>query len=222
MPSVLLQIEGSLDREFNHQLRALKRFILWADKSKQFSKIRQVELSEFKNAEILLYNKTTMAKYQQYIWLTDSLNHCLRHEESCSNDNVKNIISHINSQEILLNHANSIFTHKTTKKEDGFLLDYMHGNSLIFGKCRKNLPQYQVASHCYFCGNYEDSAEHQLFHCKEVQDNTISEFTSKFPVPNLFLNEIIVSTDHRDSSHQKIFINRVRKLLDKHNEIRYI
>ena len=214
LTSVLLQIDGSLNREFYHQLTALKRFILWGDQTHQFSRLRNIELCDYRNMDLLHYSISTISQYQQYVWFENTVKHCMNSGSSTDNK-VINIIDHIKSNGILLNQANSIIAHSTTKKEDSFILDYIHGNSLIFGKCRRNA--FQEENCCYFCDYDDDSAEHQLFYCDELQDNAHVDFLAQFEAPT-YLNSIIASKS-KDFQPQKLFIDRVKDLIMKHDDM---
>ena len=215
LTSVLLQVDGSLNREFYPQLIALKKFILWADKTYQFSRMRNVELSEFKNLDVLHYNKATIQEYQQFLWLENSAKQCVN-SQSHTDNKVMDIINYVKEEGTLLNQKSSIIHHSKTKKEDSFVLDYIHGNSVIFGKCRMNAFQEQEC--CYFCYENCDSAEHQLLHCDELKDSNYAQFLSHFPPASKYWIKLIAPKSN-DSDEQKIFIDKVKYLIQKHDEI---
>ena len=215
LTSTLLQIDGSLRKEFHPQLTALKRFIMWKDKTHQFTRIRNIDLCNVNNMEDLMYTKSTMLQYQQFVWMEKSAKQCMN-RDSRTNDAVINIIDRIKIEEITLNTRNSIFNYSTTKKEDSFLFDFIHGNSLIFGKCREAVMQEKDI--CYFCNEQGDSAQHQLFDCNSLKDLTHKDFKAQTKSEDYYL-ETIIAPRCDEIYHQKLFIQRIKALISKHDEL---
>ena len=213
--ATLLQIDGSLSKEFHDQLAALKRFFLRMDETHQFRRIRDIELCNIKNKKVLHYSKNVILQYQQEIWLDNAKKQC-NYKESKTSDRTINVIEYIQSEGFLLNHRNSLFNHDTTKKEDSFVLDFIHGNSLIFGKSRKAVLN-QVNSNCYFCNTEGDSAEHQLFFCDSLKDKTHDDFLQIIESPTLYLNQVI-APNIKEWLNQSNFIKRVKYLMTQHEQ----
>ena len=125
------------------------------------------------------------------------------------------IIEHIKQDSIVLDKSNSIFNYSTTKKEDSYICDFIHGNSLIFGKCRKTVLD---ESDSYYLFNKQgDSAEHQLFHCSRIIDEHHKDFTNTFAEPLNYLNDVI-APNKDNSQQQKLFLKDKVKLILKHHD----
>ena len=215
LTSTLFQIEGSLTKEFHSHLCAIKRYIIWRDDTQQFRSIRNVDLCYIKNQKVLHYNKATITQYRQKIWMDYSRNQC-EISESNTNDRVIQIIDHIKQEGTILDQSNSLFNHNTTKKEDSFVLDFVHGNSLIFGKCRKAVLQEEDV--CYFCNRCGDSAEHQLFFCSVLQDDAHKYLTRAIKSSSMYLTNIIVPNT-KQKLNQILFIKRVKNLIALHEKV---
>ena len=101
---------------------------------------------------------------------------------------------------------------KTTKREDSYLLDFIHGNSYLFGNCRKRM---NFEDHrCYFCQEEDNGPIHQLFFCKEVQDTTHTQLTEVIKNPYDYIQEVLIS-DNKEV--QQAFINSVKLLIGQHD-----
>ena len=76
-----------------------------------------------------------------------------------------------------------------------FILDYIHGNSLIFGNNRnRHLGEENV---CSFCNETQDGRVHQLSECKEVQDETHQAYIISIKDHQNYIVEIL-SSDGKD------------------------
>ena len=115
---------------------------------------------------------------------------------------------------IVLDKDNFLFRFNTTKKQDSHILDYIHGNSLIFGNCRKKLLDEEFS--CYFCGTTSDSPDHQLIHCQNLGDETQINLSNTARSPEHAIVESIIPTNQKSQSH---FIDRCIFLMEKHEFI---
>ena len=89
---------------------------------------------------------------------------------------------------------------------------YIHGNSLIFANVRKCTNE-QETDICQFCEEEQDSPEHQLFHCKDLEDRTSEELKSRIQNTTMYQKEIIFA---KDNQIQLAFIHRVAYLEQQH------
>ena len=131
---------------------------------------------------------------------------------STTNDNVSRMISQMNELNTQLDKTNFLFDHNTSKREDSHILDYIHGNSLLFGRCRKAVIR--ESDTCYFCQRQEDGPLHQLFFCEEVQDSTHNQLMEVVENPDNYIEEVLLP-HNRDI--QMLFINRVKFLIGQHD-----
>ena len=119
---------------------------------------------------------------------------------------------------ILLDQSNSIFNYSTTKKEDSYICDFLHGNSLIFGNCRRKVLD--ESDDCYLCTEQSDSSEHQLFHCSRI----IDEHNGQEDLANGLLNvrnylNLVIAPNRPNIQQQKLFIDKVKLILKYHDSI---
>ena len=212
--STLLQVEGSLQTEFHNQLSAIRNFLAW--KNSPTVRSREIELTHQSVAELAMYTKMEIQEYQQKIWL-DRINNRIqiRIHTSANDERLLNIINEIRRTHTILDKDNLIFNHNTTKGEDSVILDYIHGNSFLFGNIRGSRDQQEAP--CYFCQEQYDSPQHQLLHCEELKDHTFSTITTEIENSNstACIIEQVVVTGHL----QKPFIERVQFLKGQHEFI---
>ena len=116
------------------------------------------------------------------------------------------------SQNLIVDKNNFLFNHGTTKAEDSYILDYIHGNSLIFGNTRAT--HLDEENKCYFCQEKYDSRQHQLLDCKEVEDNSHRTFESCIRDKKNYLLDVL-SSDRKEGK-QTAFIERVKFLKGQH------
>ena len=112
---------------------------------------------------------------------------------------------------VLLNKNNFLFNHGTSKEEDRFILDYIHGNSLIFGHNRHRHSGEENV--CSFCNETHDDRVHQLSESKEVQNETYQAYTKSIEDQQNYIVEIL-SSDEKEK--QTAFIDRVKFLKEQH------
>ena len=105
-----------------------------------------------------------------------------------------------------------LFNYGTTKAEDSYILDYIHGNSLIFGNKRER--HLNEDNKCYFCQTHYDNRHHQLFECEEVQDETHKAFKEKLGCERNDLVEVLGSK--RSEGKHITFVERVKFLKGQH------
>ena len=152
-----------------------------------------------------------MKQYQQTVWFTRSTNMAI--QSASHNISVLiNTISRIQTNKIILDKTNNIFNYNTTKREDSFILDFVHGSSFLFGNCRKTVLDED--SDCYFCAISTDSPEHQLLHCSELAEYTQQQLLKHLSSQSHYIEEIIAPMKQEI---QKAFIDRVRFLIVQHD-----
>ena len=211
--STLLQVEGSIPNRFHQQILSLKEFIQWKYPEKFGRRAFSVELSLVQQQNLSLhYTKDEINDYQTYKWVKS-----IRKQLDCSesteiNNELLKVVSSIETRSITLGKDLSLFSQNTTKSEDSHILDYLHGNSLLFGKCRKRMNIGDDL--CDFCQQEGDSPHHQLFVCKEVQDSTYDNLTAVILNPRDYISEVLLPTK---SNAQHQFIERVRFLPEQHD-----
>ena len=66
-------------------------------------------------------------------------------------DNVENLICNMDSRSVALDKSSFLFNNKTSKKEDSYIMDFIHGNSPLFGNCRRMGVD---EGKCYFLSEY--------------------------------------------------------------------
>ena len=176
MSSVLLQAESSLQKHLPDQLSAIKNFLAWK-KDPSRPRGRQVDLLEPSTQLLSHYNKLEIKQYEMFLWAERNKNRAfLRKHSSDADETVMELMKKMQQTNVLLNKNSFLFNHNTSKEEDSFILDYIHGNSLIFGNNRnRHLGEENV---CSFCNETQDGRVHQLSECKEVQDETHQAYTN--------------------------------------------
>ena len=177
--STLIQIEGSLQNEFYPQLAAIKGFLAWKEEGN--IRTREVQLTEQKHQQLVQYHKTEIEVYQQKIWTDRIQNRIQIRPKSLEMDEtLMNIIRRMHKKEILLNKHNYLFNYSTTKMEDSLIMDYIHGNSLLFGTVSRKLDEREDGK-CYFCNTLAvDDPAHQMLECEEVKDVTYNDLKQHY------------------------------------------
>ena len=211
MSSVLIQAESSLQKHLQDQLSAIKNFIAWK-KDPSRPRGRQVDLLDPSNQLLSHYNQSEIKEYEMFSWAERNRNRAiLRKSTSDADETVMELMTKMRQKNALLNKNNFLFNHNTSKDEDSFILDYIHGNSLIFGNNRnRHLGEENV---CSFCNETQDGRVHQLSECKKVQDETHQAYIISIKDHQNYIVEIL-SSDEKDK--QTAFINRVKFLKGQH------
>ena len=209
--ATLLQMDGSLCPKFHQQLSSLKKYIMWKSPSSKYRRISQVDLYDLmNNKNTLKYDKRVMAYYGQHLWL-NSISNTSMNSDSYESQQVTNVIEKLRQQEIVLCKGNNMFNHKTTKKEDSHILDYIHGNSLLFGSCRAKI--FNEDTNCYFCNSPNDTAQHQLLYCSGLSHETCQNLIENTDVSEDLTSEVLVPTTF---DIQIKFIDRIKFLIEQH------
>ena len=208
--ATVLQVEGSLSTEFHQQLWSIKEFIHWKDPS--LRRTREVDLGDLKTRDILQYTKEDIVSFEQNNWLKRIKNRInIRPHTTDKDEKLLKIVTALDKDRVLLNKNNYIFNNNTTKQEDSYIMDYIHGSSFIFGNTRKSLKK-EPDDICYFCDRDRDSAEHQIFFCKELYEEDPRRDWENVDATN-YLEQILVP---KSKSTQIEFIERVKFLTSKH------
>ena len=213
LTATLFQVDGSLGKEFYQQLLALKSYMFWRNPSTGRRRARNIELYDYKERKYYHYDKTTMEKYQQTVWLNKVVK-LIDYETSTTNEVLIRSVNRVVDNNIQLNKTINIFNYNTTKKEDSYILDYIHGNSFLFGQCRKRI--FNEDTNCYFCNSSPDSPEHQILYCKKLIEQTHNNLVTVLSTPSFFREEIIAPT-RKDV--QPLFIERIRFLIQQHEAL---
>ena len=104
-----------------------------------------------------------------------------------------------------LNGRNFLFSHNTTKGLDSFIMDYIDGDSLIFGNVKASVQRTAVPTTCNFCNTEVDSAQHQLEYCTEVnKDNTHEELLLQLNTPSAsgnLLKDLLFPLDNNNNNN---------------------
>ena len=212
--SIVLQVEGS-QSQFQPQINCLKEFVAW---KKGLRTARGIELSQSDSITEAYYSKSEMERYQTFIWINRVKSQCqVRNRPSQMDFSLLEMIQADDITNYQFNGRNFLFSHNTTKGLDSFIMDYIHGNSLIFGNVRASVQRTAVPTVCYFCNTEVDSAQHQLEYCTEVKDHTHEELLLQLNTPSAsgnLLKDLIFPLDDRI---QLAFINRIAFLKDQHN-----
>ena len=118
-----------------------------------------------------------------------------------------------------LNGDNFLFNHNTTKGLDSYMMDYIHGNSFIFGNVRASISKGEKPSTCYFCNTETDSATHQIEQCTEVEENTYRELLTQLNSPGASGNIIKDLIFPLNDRVQLAFIERIDFLKGQHEHV---
>jgi hypothetical protein len=160
----------------------------------------------------LHYSKGEIKGYKKHLWKRLFTNQLSIAGSTPTNDNVWKLIPGLEDDGIGFDRKDFVFNNGTTKREDSFILDYIHGNSLLFGNCRKRMQLGE--DRCYFCQNQEDGPLHQLFRCGEVQDSTHSKLMGVIQDPQNYVQEVLLPNSQEV---QILFIERIRFLMGQHD-----
>ena len=212
MKSLLLQAEGSLQKQLQDQLTALKKFIAWKKEPGRI-RSRQIDLLEPSNQALAIYSKSEIKEFKMFLW-TERIILKMQFKKLVSETDevVFSLITLLQSQKCILDKNNFLFNYGTTKAEDSYIFDYIHGNSLIFGNSRAT--HLGEENKCLFCQEKYDSQQHQLLECKEVEDDSHSMFQSCIRSNKKYLLEVLSS--NRYEAKQTAFIERVKFLKGQH------
>jgi len=210
--STLLQIEGSVPELFHHQLLSLKEFIHWKYPEEFGRRTHFVDLLQVKQKGLSLhYTKDEILHYQEHRWKRLLTSQMSVVGSTQTNDKVAQVLEKMQSNNVNFDRNNFLFNHRTTKQEDSHIMDFIHGNSPIFGNCRERMGLGDNS--CYFCQNQEDDPLHQLFNCEEVQDSSYSNLLEVIVNPQDYVNEVLLP---RDRTVQRRFIERIEFLMEQH------
>ena len=137
---------------------------------------------------------------------------------AANEEKIHRIIHVIRSKELLLNNHNFLFRFNSDKRTDSFTMDFIHGNSNIFGHIRE---EEEARKLCLFCNMRESKPEHQLIECPEVQDNSyqqlISSWASQHQGAGLMTD--ILAPEVGNSKLQNAFVKRVKFIIEQHDSI---
>lgn len=211
LTSTLLQVEGSLHSIFHQHLSSIKEYIHWRYPANFGRRKFMVDLLQLEHNGISLhYTKADIQSYQLHRWKSRIINQLKVTESTATNDQVFKLMK---EQNVQLDKSTFLFKHGTSKREDSHVLDYIHGNSLLFGNCRMRMNM-EDDSACYFCQEQDDGPIHQLFYCKEVQDSTHADLINAIQNPQDYIQEILLPGNRNT---QRAFINRVKFLMGQHD-----
>ena len=213
LTSTLLQIEGAIPDLFHQQIVSLKNFIHWRYPEELGRRTHKVDLLEVKHKGYSLhYTKEVIQIYQEHRWKSLVASRLNVLGSSNTNDRVENLLLNMDSSSKNLDKNNFLFNHRTTKKEDSHIMDFIHGNSPLFGNCRKRMG-ITTEDKCDFCQQSWDSPSHQLFWCKELQDQSHTNLMEVITNPETYVTEVLFP---KKKSVQQRFIERIRFLIDQH------
>ena len=206
----------SLTKEFSFQLSALKDYICWTyGRTGEYQRQRNIDLCEvISSSDELVYDCSQMKIYEQDIWLNQTYNYLKTSPASENNDTAIAVIESMKEKGVQFSKDNNIFNNSTSKKVDSFIMDYIHGNSLIFGNCRAKVLS--ESNNCDFCNREGDHKLHQMLQCEEVADLTHSKLITALGSNKKFVDDILTS---KNNNIQKMFIDRVTFLAGQHEFI---
>ena len=171
------------------------------------------------SSESYKYTQEEIDQYQQKIWLEDIVKK-YNSKTACT---ANGLISMETAKDILqrgikLTKHNSIFNFNTSKKEDSYIMDYLHGNSVIFGHSKAVVSNDLSEDICPFCSNNGDTAHHQLYECEGTKDHTYKQLITalqndKLDYMTINSGRIIVP---KSKNLQHAFITRIQSLMNQH------
>ena len=178
-----------------------------------------MDISHPEYTDLAVYTKKEIQLYQQKIWLEAVENRIKHKKMSATNEEkIHRIIHVIRSKELLLDNHNFLFRFNSDKRTDSFTMDFIHGNSNIFGHIRE---EEEARKLCLFCNMRESKPEHQLIECPEVQDNSyqqlISSWASQHQGAGLMTDILAPEVDN--SKLQNAFVKRVKFIIEQHDSI---
>ena len=216
MTAIILQAEGSLHKYFYKQLNAIKQYLSWRTKGPHERKTtRLIELTDIKRWDQTVYTKELVSRYETVLWMKKLLNKAsIQRHHSPIDIVVEGIATKVLTSEMAFSKENFIFNHNTSKDEDSFIMDYIHGNSSIFGK-RQLEDASPNTSNCHFCGKFwkDNTPGHQLFRCSKVMDKTQSNLNNTIKSEENYLEEVLTADEKKVHT---CFIKRVQYLMMQH------
>ena len=218
--SVLHQIDGTSKSGLHNQISMLKRFLLW--KGNKSRGIKVFDLLNPENGEAAHYSKEEMKRYQQTVWIDYVKNKtAVKGSGSETEEKLSQVVEKMKNSQVVLNKDNFIFNYGTTKAEDSFIMDFIHGNSLFFGKTRSTLSKDANENFCPFCNQRDDNPAHQLLECNEVKDDTHNDLQMVLEQPSShYLEEVLTPTKPTKTETRNVqqrFINRIVFLKGQHD-----
>ena len=216
LSSVIHQIDGTSKSGLHEQILSLKRFLMWKENKSRGLQRLDITLPEY--LDMANYTKKEIQTYQQKIWL-EGVENRIKHKQIShgKEEKIQKIIDQIRSKELQLGKDNFLFRFNTNKRIDSFVMDFVHGSSFIFGNIRGMHDDNRL---CYFCNRINDSPEHQLVECEEIQDQTYQQLMSAWSSRQLEqLLVDIIAPENSASQVQKMFVERVAFLMEQHDSI---
>ena len=180
--------------------------------------LQKLDITQPNYVDLANYTKQEIQHYQQKIWL-EGVENRIKHKQISytKEEKIFKVIEQIRSKELHLNKDNFLFRLNSDKRTDSFTLDYIHGSSFIFGNIRGQADGNKL---CYFCNTTDDSPEHQLVECMEVQDQTHQHLMQTWNSQEH--EQLIVEILAPQKTHnniQKRFVNRVSFLMGQHDSV---
>ena len=108
--------------------------------------------------------------YKQKVWI-DSIEKNLQCRTVSNNKETKilSVVTKIKNSGLLLDKNNFLFGHNMSKYLDIWMMDYIQSSSPFFANIQKIMGE-SSGETCRFWNTFDDSPEHQLLLCLEVQD----------------------------------------------------
>ena len=217
--ATLAQAEGSLYALYHNQLTAVRKYLVWRNgvngqSTETGRSQRHIDIMQMATTQNVIYTKEDIIQHQQNIWIDHIRNKLMQKTTTRTNLKVTQIIDKLSRTSIILHNNNSLFNHGTSKKEDSIIMDYLHGNSLLFGRNRYTITGDESEKHCVFCDCPIDTPKHQLLECNKLADSTQYAFASSMINSRYsdYIQEVLVPTDKKI---QNIFIERIRFMVPK-------
>ena len=217
--SVLAQVDGSLYSEFHKQLYAIRKFVAWKNNSHR--SIRNIDLLSDDTLVSVNYSKDEINKYQKHHWYQQ-----IQHRYECISAPSQSQLDVIEILQILEQRGGTfsiqnIFNYNTNKQEDSYLMDFLHGNSLIFGASRYAVTKDNNEDICIFCKNKNDTAAHQLvkcpkFNCHDSYKNLFNELEQAKDSEEITCERYVPCILISKGKLPQAFIERVRFLITQH------
>ena len=149
----------------------------------------------------LHYTKEVIQIYQEHRWKSLATSRLNVLGSSNTNDKMESLLLNMDSHSKNLDKNNFLFNHGTTKKEDSHIMDFTHGNSPLF------------EDKCDVCQQFWDSPLHQLFWCKELEDQSHTNLMEVITNSESYVTEVLFP---KKKNVQQRFIERIRFLMDQH------
>ena len=217
---IIHQIDGTKKSALHGQILSLKRFLMW--KQNITRGLQKMDISHPEYTDLAVYTKKEVQLYQQKIWL-EAVENRIKHKKisAANEEKIHRIIHVIRSKELLLNNHNFLFRFNSDKRTDSFTMDFIHGNSNIFGHIREEEEAKKI---CLFCNMRESKPEHQLIECPEVQDNSYDQLISSWASQHQgagLMTDILVP-EASNSKLQSAFVKRIKFIIEQHDSIEYL